>query len=280
MRSTAKVNIQMVSKGIQLMQPYQIDAYLKRIEYTGSLTVSLETLRGLHSGHVFHIPFENLDIHLGKAISLETDAIFNKLVHNRRGGYCYEMNGLFSAALLALGFDLTRLQGRIMFGSDEVRPRSHQISLIRLDGQQWIADVGYGGRGLLEPMLLIPDVAVQQYSETFRLIEDHFYGNILQSQIEGVWQNLVGFTLEPQHLVDYRFPNYWNSTSPDSKFVQHRTVAMPTPEGRKILSDMELKIRRHDDITTETLTDMDAYRQALADHFGLIIEDEFLLLPV
>jgi N-hydroxyarylamine O-acetyltransferase len=262
------------------MQPHQIDAYLKRIDYTGSLAVSIETLRGLHSAHVFHIPFENLDIHLGKGISLEPDAIFDKLVQDRRGGYCYEMNGLFSAVLLALGFDLIRLQGRIMFGHTEVRPRSHQVSLINLDGQQWIADVGYGGRGLLEPIRLIPDEAVQQYTETFRLLEDDFYGYILQSKIEGEWQNLVGFTLEPQHPVDYRFPNYWNSTSPDSNFVMHRTVAMATPEGRKILTDMQLKIRRHDDIQTETLADMDAYRHALADHFGLIIEDEFLPLPV
>lgn len=262
------------------MQPEQIDAYLKRIGYTGSLTVSIETLRGLHSAHVFHIPFENLDIHLGKPISLEPDAIFEKLVYNRRGGYCYEMNGLFSAVLLALGFDLTRLQGRIMFGSNEVRPRSHQISLIRLDGQQWIADVGYGGRGLLAPILLTPNVAVQQYTETFRLTEDPFYGYVLQSLIEGAWQNLVGFNLEPQHPVDYRFPNYWNSTSPDSKFVQHRTVAMPTPEGRKILSDMELKIRHYDQVMTRQLTDMDEYRQALADPFGLTIEDEFMPLPM
>ncbi len=261
------------------MQSHQIDAYLKRINYTGSLTLSPETLRGLHSAHVFHIPFENLDIHLGNPISLEPDAIFEKLVHNRRGGYCYEMNGLFSRVLLAMGFDLIRLQGRIMFGSDEVRPRSHQVSLINLDGEKWIADVGYGGRGLLEPIRLLPNEEVQQYTETFRLLEDPFYGYILQSKIEGEWQNLVGFTLEPQHPVDYRFPNYWNSTSPDSKFVQHRTVAMPTPEGRKILSDMELKIRHFDAVTTETVTDMEEYRQTLADHFGLVIEDDFLPLP-
>ena len=258
----------------------QIDAYLKRIAYSGSLNVSVETLRGLHSAHVFHIPFENLNIHLGKPISLEPDAIFDKLVRNRRGGYCYEMNGLFSSMLIALGFDVTRLQGRIMFGVTEVRPRSHQISLVKIEGQDWIADVGYGGRGLLEPIQLIPGVEVRQYTEAFRLIEDPFYGYILQSVIEGEWQNLVGFTLEPQHPVDYRFPNYWNSTSPDSNFVKHRTVALATLEGRKILTDMQLKIRRNADVTTETLADMDAYRQALTDHFGLIIEDDFLPLPL
>jgi N-hydroxyarylamine O-acetyltransferase len=263
-----------------IYSPEQIEAYLKRIEYGGSLNVSLETLRGLHSAHVFHIPFENLNIHLGKPISLEPHAIFDKIVNQRRGGYCYEMNGLFSSMLIALGFDVTRLQGRIMFGVTEVRPRSHQISLVKIDGQEWIADVGYGGRGLLEPIQLIPGVEVRQYTESFRLREAPFYGYILQSVIEGEWQNLVGFTLEPQHPVDYRFPNYWNSTSPDSNFVKHRTVALATPEGRKILTDMQLKIRRHADVTTETLPDMDAYRQALADHFGLIIEDDFLPLPV
>jgi N-hydroxyarylamine O-acetyltransferase len=98
--------------------------------------------------------------------------------------------------------------------------------------------------------------------------------------IEDTWQSLLGFTLEPQHPIDYMFPNYWNSTAPDSRFLQHRLVAMPTPEGRKTLTNMELKIRRHDHMTRETLPDMDAYRHALADHFGLVIEDDFLPLPV
>lgn len=261
--------------------PDQIDAYLKRINYSysGARDASLETLRGLHSAHVFSVPFENLDIHLGKGISLEPDAIFDKIVGNRRGGYCYEVNGLFSGVLIALGFDVTRLQGRIMFGYNEVRPRSHQVSLVKIDGQSWIADVGYGGRGLLEPILLTPDVEVRQYTETYRLRQDPFFGYVLQSIIEGQWQNLLGFTLEPQHPVDYRFPNYWNSTSPDSNFVKHRTVAMATPDGRKIMTDMQLKIRHNADVTTEMLPDMDAYRHALAEHFGLIIEDDFLPLP-
>ncbi|MBZ0286178.1 MAG: arylamine N-acetyltransferase, partial [Anaerolineae bacterium] len=111
--------------------PGQIEAYLKRIHYSGPLTVSIETLRGLHSAHVFNVPFENLNIHIGKPILLEPDALFDKIVNQRRGGYCYEMNGLFVSILLALGFDVTRLQGRIMFGHTEVRPRSHQVSLIR-----------------------------------------------------------------------------------------------------------------------------------------------------
>jgi N-hydroxyarylamine O-acetyltransferase len=136
------------------LTPNQIDAYLKRIDYSGSLAVSLETLRALHRAHVFHIPFENLDIHLGRPISLELNDLFHKQVRERRGGYCYEMNGLFSAVLIALSFDVTRLQGRIIFGYDEVRPRSHQISLIKLEGVDWVADVGYGGRGLLEPIPL------------------------------------------------------------------------------------------------------------------------------
>ncbi|MBZ0288987.1 MAG: arylamine N-acetyltransferase, partial [Anaerolineae bacterium] len=132
---------------------------------------------------------------------------------------------------------------------------------------------------LLEPIRLIPGVEVRQYTETFRLIEDPFFGYVLQSVIEGEWQNLVGFTLEPQHPVDYRFPNYWNSTSPDSNFVKHRTVAMATPDGRKILTDMQLKIRNADGVTSETLPDMDTYRRALAEHFGLVIEEDFLPLP-
>jgi len=104
----------------------------------------------------------------------------------------------------------------------------------------------------------------------------HHYRTILQLFTDEDWHNLIGFTLESQHPVDFRFPNYWNSTAPNSMFVQHRIVALPTPEGRRTLTDMQLKTRRDGAVTTRELADMGEYRQALAAHFGLIIEDDFL----
>lgn len=261
------------------MSSLWLDDYLERIAYNGTLAANEDTLRGLHEAHVFHVPFENLDIHLGRPISLELDALVEKVVHKRRGGYCYEMNGLFAAALEALGFKVTRLIGRIMFGVTEIRPRSHQVSLVEVDGRRWLCDVSYGSRGLLAPMPLETGLVERQYHDTFRLIEDDFYGYILQAELSDGWNSLVGFTLELQHPVDYRLPNYWNSTSPDSNFVRNRIVAMPTPEGRLTLTNMELKARRNGELWTQIAADEGAYRAMLRDYFGLVLDGELNPLP-
>lgn len=122
-------------------------AYLTRIGYEGSVNPSVETLRLLHRAHVLTVPFENLDIHLGRSISLDPSALFRKIVLSRRGGYCFELNGLFALLLEQLGFSVTRLAARVLYGGEGVRPRSHQLLLVQIGESRWIADVGFGGNG-------------------------------------------------------------------------------------------------------------------------------------
>src|SRR5690349_12639194 len=142
-----------------------LDDYFERVDYRGPTEVSLDTLRGLHTAHVFHIPFENLDIHMGRPIKLDPPALIDKLIYHRRGGYCYEMNGLFSLVLETLGFKLDRLFARILFGASGLRPRSHQLSLVYLGSERYLADVGYGTRSLLAPLRFEEGYAEQQYTE-------------------------------------------------------------------------------------------------------------------
>ncbi|MBP9636444.1 MAG: arylamine N-acetyltransferase [Nitrospira sp.] len=130
------------------------DAYLARIKYEGPLIPSLETLQGLHRAHVMTVPFENLDIHLGRSISLAPADLFRKIVVERRGGYCFELNGLFALLLEALGIAVTRLAARVCSGAEGVRPRSHQLLMVKMGTSVWIVDVGFGGQGLLEPLTL------------------------------------------------------------------------------------------------------------------------------
>ena len=126
-----------------------LDAYLKRVSYDGSLDPTVETLQALHRAHLAAIPFENLDILLGRGISLELDAIQQKLVHNRRGGYCFEHNLLFSAALERIGFPVTRLAARVQ--PERPGPRTHVCLLVEAGGERWLADTGFGTT-LLEAM--------------------------------------------------------------------------------------------------------------------------------
>ena len=129
-----------------------LPAYLRRIEYAGERKASHVALEALHQAHVTHIPFENLDILLGRAIALDLDSLQAKLVAGRRGGYCFEQNLLFAAVLRAFGFTVTQLAARVRLGSDILRARTHMTLQVEVDGGRWLADVGFGGAGPLLPV--------------------------------------------------------------------------------------------------------------------------------
>lgn len=248
------------------------DVYLARIGYEGALTLSIETLRGLHRAHVMTVPFENLDIHLGRAISLDPADLFRKIVVDRRGGYCFELNGLFALLLEDVGFAVTRLAARVSSGAEGVRPRSHQLLMVTLGNTSWIVDVGFGGHGLLEPLRLVFGEEARQGHECFRLVAGERGEYLLQGEREGAWVDLYSFGLDACLPVDYTFASYYHSHSPDSLFMQKRICTMPTPEGRKTLTDMVLKVRGGGDTQERQISD-EEYKQLLQQHFGLIIND-------
>ena len=248
------------------------DVYLARIGYEGALTLSIETLRGLHRAHVMTVPFENLDIHLGRAISLDPADLFRKIVLDRRGGYCFELNGLFALLLEDVGFAVTRLAARVSSGAEGVRPRSHQLLMVTVGKAAWIVDVGFGGHGLLEPLKMVLGEEGRQGHECFRLVAGERDEYLLQGEREGAWVDLYSFGLDACLPVDYTFASYYHSHSPDSLFMQKRICTMPTPEGRKTLTDMVLKVRGGGDTQERQISD-EEYKQLLQQHFGLIIND-------
>ncbi|WHZ15703.1 MAG: N-hydroxyarylamine O-acetyltransferase [Nitrospira sp.] len=252
-------------------------AYFTRIGYEGSVDHSAEILRALHLAHVLTVPFENLDIHLGQPISLEPVDLFRKIVVNRRGGYCFELNGLFALLLEDLGFAVTRLAARVLYGAEGVRPRSHQALLVSVGEERWVVDVGFGGNGLREPFLLTIGQEQQQGPDRFRLVTDGRGDYLLQCEIDGAWTDLYSFTLEPNLPVDYTFANYYHSHSPDSLFTQRLICTVPTLKGRTIFTDRWLKIRS-DGATRELhVKDQEECRQLLQEHFGLTIKDDLSL---
>ena len=148
----------------ETISTFDLDAYCARINYTGLRDISLATLKGLHFAHVHSVPFENLDIHLGKPISLTPADLFAKIVTHKRGGYCYEVNSFFAMALQAIGFQVECLLARVLFNLTAVYPRSHQLLLITLNDELWIADVGFGSCCLREPLRLIPGMVLPRGS--------------------------------------------------------------------------------------------------------------------
>lgn len=252
--------------------PLDVAAYADRLSYRGTLDPSVETLRGLHEAHVLTVPFENLDVHLGRPISLAPSVLFRKIVHERRGGYCYELNGLFAVMLERLGFAVRRLMARVLSGAAPVRPRSHEVLLVEAGGERWIADVGFGGNGLIAPLPLRDGHDERQYADRFRVVghrDAEAPAFTLQHDLAGSWHDLYEFTLEQYRPEDYIVANYYNSHSPDSLFVRHVICTKPTRQGRVMLLDQKLKIRTKDGTHQVTVAHPDDVRALLKEHFGI-----------
>lgn len=258
----------------------QLYAYLNRLRYNGPLEVSAETLHALHVAHTFTVPFENLDIHLGKRISLDVETLFNKIVTRRRGGYCFEGNGLFAYALEALGFEVRRLMARIVVGYNEVRPLTHQVLLVTAGSQRWVADVACGRHGLIAPIPLEVETVQQQYGESFRLLSEDKHRYSFQAYSDEAWHEIYTFTLESYLPVDYVPANYFTSTHPESRFVQQAFCTRANPRGRVTLVGAELKIQEDGSLRTMTIPDLPTYYNVLKTYFDLELDAPFVTPPV
>ncbi|MGD9647634.1 MAG: arylamine N-acetyltransferase [Pirellulales bacterium] len=246
-----------------------LDAYLARIGYTGSREPKPDTLAALHLAHAQSIPFENLDVLLGRGIRLDLASLEQKLVRDRRGGYCFEQNLLFAAVLEALGFRVARLAARVRLGATRVLPRTHMCVAVDVDGTLYLADVGFGAEGLYLPIPLAADQPHRQLNSTYQLraeTADHW---VLESKRATGWFELYVFTLEPQHLSDYEVANWYVSTNPQSPFTRTLTAQRLTPEARHILRGRELITERDGQQQLETLADDAAVLEVLAERFGL-----------
>ena len=248
-----------------------LPAYLDRIGYRGEVMPSPGILRALHLVHVLTVPFENLDNFLGRPVLLEPADLFAKIVTAKRGGYCFELNGLFSLLLEAMGFEVTRLIARVRYGAKPPYPRSHQVLMVKIAGEPWLVDVGFGGNGLLEPIPLAAGARVRQCSEEFRLAASEPGEYLLQCLVHEEWESLYSFMLVPCQPVDYHYPNYFHSHSSESRFMQRRVCTIPTRDGRKTLVDRSLSIRRNG-TSQKSVADSDAeYARVLHEHFGIIL---------
>lgn len=219
---------------------FNLPAYLQRIGYQGEVRPDLASVRALMQHQLRHIPFENLDVLAGKPVSLDLEDIVDKIIARQRGGYCYEVNGLFALALTALGVEWQFVAARPMFYPMK-RPRTHMAVVAKLDGASWLCDLGFGSYGIREPLRLdVLDTPVQQDHDQFMLsLEDGDY--VLRSLISGEWQKQYGFNLSPAEWIDFAPANWLNSTHPDAVFTQKPLIVRFTEDGRNILFGDKLK---------------------------------------
>jgi N-hydroxyarylamine O-acetyltransferase len=255
---------------------HDLAAYFARIGWTGAARPDLATLAALHGAHVAAIAFENLDVRWGRGVALDTERLVAKLVHARRGGYCFEQNALFAAALRAVGFDVVALAARVRFRATRPLPRTHQLLLVTVDGERCIADVGFGAQTLLAPMPLAADRVVEQGRWRYRLAGVDA-GWLLQTRGGADWIDLYEFTLEPQRPADLEMANWYVSTHPASRFVQTLTVQQARPDARLVVQNREFTIDRGDGVVETQVLEHDAIVALLREAFALALPDDVRL---
>jgi N-hydroxyarylamine O-acetyltransferase len=242
-----------------------LPAYLARIGLPAPPPPTAAGLATLQRAHRRHIPFENLDIPLGRGISLDPAAIAAKLIGARRGGYCFEHNALFGAALDALGFIARPLLARVWLDAVGVPARTHTFSLVTIEGAEWTADAGFGGSDV-PPMPLREGADAIVDGGTHRLHRDAEHGWMLTRN----GQPQYSFTEERVYPPDLAMANHWVSTSPDSRFTARSVASIVVDGGLVSLTGTRLS---QDGATTD-LADAAAYRATLADRFGIVLSAE------
>ncbi len=246
----------------------ELRSYLERIGHSQPGAADPAALQALHLAHATHVPFENLDILLKRPIAIDLPSLVDKLVVRKRGGYCFEHNLLLAGVLAKLGFAFTPLAARVRYRSHAVLPRTHMLLLVHFADGDWIADVGFGGEGLLLPIPLRLDAESRQHAWTYRITQDAGQW-LLQSRREDAWTDLYAFTTEPQYPADYEMANHYMSTHPNSRFVQTLTVQLTTPGVRHILRNLELTEDRGTSPTSRMLSGEEERLQVLGSVFGL-----------
>lgn len=250
-----------------------VSSYLKRINYTGPRDVSVETLHELHIRHLLSVPFENLDIHSGRQIVLDDEKVVRKIVDERRGGFCYELNGAFYALLRALGFEVAMLSAGVAReegGFDP--PFDHMALLVQLE-ERWLVDVGFGD-SFREPLLLDErNEQVQDGGDAYRLIEDDEH-LILERRESDLWKPQYRFTLEPYRYSDFVDMCHYHQTSPESPFTKRRTCTLATSEGRITVTGYRLITTIKGSKTERELGGEDAWLSALRDYFGIELHQQ------
>ena len=250
----------------------QINLYLKKMNYKDEVKIDYNTLSKLQLAHLTNIPYENIDVLNKKPLSLDAQDLFNKMILNKRGGYCFELNGLYSNLLKSLGFKVTNLAGRFIYQDGKTRMRLHRILKVDIDNKSYISDVGVLSE-LPRKSLELEIGKIQNDGKCdykFELDENKEY-ILYQRKPNKDWKQIYSFSLEPQLDIDYVLPCFYCETHSNSPFINSMKVAIYTEDEHIRLFDGELifykdgKVRKLEKINDEKI------ESVLKEYFGIVL---------
>jgi N-hydroxyarylamine O-acetyltransferase len=252
----------------EVLSPSEIARYLDRIGYRGGVEVSEEILGELHLAHMLSVPFENLDISRGDYIHLELSRLFDKVVNRRRGGFCYELNGLFAALLRGLGFNVEMLSAGVYGVDGGSSPDFDHMALLVHLNDDWLADVGFGDSFLAPVPFNGSEGGTNDPAGRFRVARTA--GGYCMEQLRGgEWVPQYGFQLTPRQMGDFIERCHFQQTSPDSHFMKGRVCSLARIDGRISLSEMRLITTANGERTERVLSREDEFYSVLLDRFGM-----------
>lgn len=248
-----------------------IHAYLQRINYHGALHPFAQTLRDLHLAHLLTVPFENLSVHYKEQIVLQEKALFDKVVKRQRGGFCYELNGLFCALLRALGFKVEMLAAGVARGNGDFGPRFDHMMLMVTLNERWLVDVGFG-EGFRQPLRLDDRSVQRQDGRAYQLLADGQHLVLMQQKKNEEWKPQYRFDLQIYNLKNYETMCHYHQTSPLSSFTKGRICTRATPEGRLTLSKMRfITTALEGERQEREVADENEYAILLDRYFGILL---------
>ena len=249
-----------------------VKRYLERIEIPyENVSHTYEFLKDLQQHHICHVPYENLDILNGKPIDLSENALFDKIVTQHRGGYCFELGGAVAMLLRELGFATKCYFARFLRGEQEIPVRRHRVVVAECQGKRYVVEVGIGIEAPRAPLLLEEEIEQECSNGAFRFSRDAFLGWVLYEKVEGEWKPYYSFTEEEQLDIDFIQPSFYCEKHPASPFNKSPMVAIKIPNGRRAINDRDYKIFQDGELVhfEQNITDAHLY-EILKQDFGIV----------
>ena len=260
------------------MSDFDLEKYLERIGYSRVTVPDLATLTALHRAHVHAIAFENLEIQMGGSIELDAETLQAKMVRRKRGGYCFEQNNLLLLALRSIGFTVEAREARVRQNDGgAVRPRTHMVLTVRCEEREWLADAGFGGDGLVEPIAL--DGCASEQAGVFYRVAPEGATSVLQRKVDGAWEDLYAVQPGSPVAVDFEVGNWFTSTYPGSPFVLTLTAQRVIQNTRHTLRNLTYTIARGREIEVREISRSELV-PLLRGTFGLDVPEDARFLAL
>lgn len=256
-----------------MLDRVQIEKYFKRIrldysDFEGQ-PLDFKMLCCLQYAHVTTIPYENLDILNKIPLSLDTDVLYEKIIENHRGGYCFELNGMYGTFLRSLGFGVTDYFARYLRDETQIPMRRHRVLKVEAADGTYLCDIGIGQPAPRYPVKIVTGLNQPQFDEIYKFEKEDFLGWVLYDLHKGSWRKFFSFTEEPQLDIDYVSASAWCELHPDSPFNKAEMLAIKTSDGRKTLDGRTFKIFEKGNIDIKENLTEDEMNRILSEHFGI-----------